>query len=102
MGNVLNQDEKNLAIVILNNCAMARLKAKDYDYAKFDCTKALEYDDRNIKALFRRSQAKLALDDFQGAVDDLQRALEVDPENKEVQALKRKTQEQMRTMKKNE
>eukprot|EP00929_Paragymnodinium_shiwhaense_P053157 TRINITY_DN26613_c0_g1_i2.p1 TRINITY_DN26613_c0_g1~~TRINITY_DN26613_c0_g1_i2.p1 ORF type:complete len:300 (-),score=69.92 TRINITY_DN26613_c0_g1_i2:87-986(-) len=98
----LNDEEKKLAVALLNNCAAARLKMQDFDLAKFDCCKVLEYDKKNVKALFRRAQAKHALGEHSSCVVDASTALELDPDNKEVQALKRKAQEAQKQAKQNE
>merc|ERR1712054_201388 len=47
--------------VIFSNRAMARLKVKDYASALEDADKALELDQRNVKALHRRGQALIGL-----------------------------------------
>jgi len=47
----LSDADKQLAIALLNNSAMARLKIGEHDAAKFDCTKVLQYDAKNIKAI---------------------------------------------------
>lgn len=63
----LSDADKLLALALLNNSAMARLKNKDPEAAKFDCTKALQFDPKNIKATFRRAQAEFDLHNFKAA-----------------------------------
>lgn len=45
------------------------------------CNKALELDEKNIKAWYRRGRVLIAKDAFAAARDDLKRALEIDPKN---------------------
>lgn len=98
----LNDEDKKLAVALLSNCAMARLKVGDPDLARFDCTKALEFDPANIKALFRRATAKLAVGDHDGATDDAAKMLEVDPENKDAERLKKRVEAEKKQAKQRE
>eukprot|EP00440_Ansanella_granifera_P013021 gb/GFBE01014145.1/.p1 GENE.gb/GFBE01014145.1/~~gb/GFBE01014145.1/.p1 ORF type:complete len:326 (+),score=133.02 gb/GFBE01014145.1/:1-978(+) len=86
----LSDEDKVLAIALLNNCAMAKLKVGDADSAKFDCTKVLQYDEKNVKAMFRRAQAELSLHNFKACIEDAAKTLELDPSNKEAEQLKAK------------
>jgi len=86
----LSGDDKVLALALLNNCAMCRLKCGDAAEAKVDCTKALDYDTSNIKALFRRAQAELAMGNFAAAQQDAAKVVELEPKNKEAEVLRRK------------
>lgn len=83
----LSDEDKKLALALLSNLAAAQLKLNDADRAVGNCSKALGYDDCNVKALFRRAQAKLALGEFAGAVSDANRVLELDKENKPAEQL---------------
>ncbi|XWS31224.1 hypothetical protein CRYUN_Cryun23aG0059100 [Craigia yunnanensis] len=67
----------------LNNAA-CKLKLKDYKQAEKLCTKVLELDSANVKALYRRAQAYIHLDDLDLAEFDIKKALELDPDNREV------------------
>nr|GME09475.1 peptidyl-prolyl cis-trans isomerase FKBP62-like [Ipomoea batatas] len=67
----------------LNNAA-CKLKLKDYKEAEKLCTKVLELDSTNVKALYRRAQAHMHLIDFDLAEFDIKKALEIDPDNREV------------------
>merc|ERR1712110_1061165 len=86
----MSDEDKKLVVALLNNCAMARLKTGDAEAAKDDCTKVLKYDEKNVKAFFRRGQAELALGNFSGCVEEAAKALEIDPNNKEAEQLRRK------------
>ncbi|KAK9757208.1 hypothetical protein RND81_01G148200 [Saponaria officinalis] len=67
----------------LNNAA-CKLKLKDYKQAEKLCTKVLELDSVNVKALYRRAQAYIHLADLELAEFDIKKALEIDPNNREV------------------
>lgn len=98
----LSEEDKQLAIALLNNCAMANLKLGEADAAKFDCTKVLEYDPKNIKALFRKGQAEMALGNFKACAEVCGRMLEVEPGNKDAEQLKLKAAHAEKSQKKNE
>lgn len=86
----LGEEDKQLAMALLNNCAMARLKVGDAENTKKDCARCLTYDVNNVKALFRWAQAQLATGDFQGCVNHAAKVVELDPSNKEAEQLRRK------------
>ncbi|KAL6848400.1 hypothetical protein ACP4OV_021694 [Aristida adscensionis] len=67
----------------LNNAA-CKLKLKDYKEARELCTEVLELDSTNVKALYRRAQAHAHLVDFDLAEEDIKKALEIDPDNRDV------------------
>lgn len=75
---------KALKITCNLNNAACKLKLKDYKQAEKLCTKVLELDSNNVKALYRRAQAYIQLADFDVAERDIKKALEIDPENREV------------------
>ncbi|KAF8574207.1 hypothetical protein K439DRAFT_866809 [Ramaria rubella] len=66
------------------NRAAAYLKLGKYLDAERDCTTVLGLDGKNVKALFRRAQARLALERLPEAEKDLLRATEIDPSNSSV------------------
>lgn len=98
----LGDEEKQLAVALLNNCAMARLKAGEPEDAMKDCAKCLNYDPSNIKALFRWAQAQQATGNFQGCVNYAQRVLDLEPENKEAAQLRVKALNDEKLAKKKE
>ncbi|XP_043708442.1 peptidyl-prolyl cis-trans isomerase FKBP62-like isoform X2 [Telopea speciosissima] len=67
----------------LNNAA-CKLKLKDYKQAEKLCTKVLEIDSTSVKALYRRAQAYIQLVDLELAELDIKKALELDPNNRDV------------------
>ncbi|KAI3932960.1 hypothetical protein MKW98_029193 [Papaver atlanticum] len=67
----------------LNNAA-CKLKLGDYVEASKCCTKVLELDPSNVKALYRRSQSYLETLDLEKAEIDIKKALSINPNNREV------------------
>ncbi|KAL2480804.1 Peptidyl-prolyl cis-trans isomerase FKBP65 [Abeliophyllum distichum] len=67
----------------LNNAA-CKLKLGEYLEVSSLCTKVLELDSLNVKALFRRSQAYMSTSDLEKAEEDIKRALAIDPKNKDL------------------
>lgn len=67
----------------LNNAA-CKLKLKEYKEAAKLCSKVLEIDNKNVKALYRRAQAYIQLVDLDLAELDIKKALEIDPDNRDV------------------
>ncbi|KAJ4841871.1 Peptidyl-prolyl cis-trans isomerase fkbp65 [Turnera subulata] len=78
------QQSKALKISCKLNNAACKLKLKDYKQAEKLCTKVLELDSRNVKALYRRAQAYMGLVDLELAEMDIKKALEIDPDNRDV------------------
>merc|ERR1712050_462800 len=85
----LGDEDKKLAIALLTNCAMVRLRLGDPALAKFDCSKALEFDPKNVKAFFRRAKAKLALGEHDAAMEDAAAVLDLEPDNKDAETLRK-------------
>ncbi|XP_044500443.1 peptidyl-prolyl cis-trans isomerase FKBP62-like [Mangifera indica] len=78
------QKAKVLKITCNLNNAACKLKLKVYKEAVKLCTKVLELDSKNVKALYRRAQAYIQLVDLDLAELDIKKALEVDPDNRDV------------------
>ncbi|KAJ6973242.1 peptidyl-prolyl cis-trans isomerase FKBP62-like isoform X2 [Populus alba x Populus x berolinensis] len=76
------QQSKVLKISCKLNNAACKLKLKDYKEAEKLCSKVLELDGQNVKALYRRAQAYIQLVDLDLAEIDIKRALEIDPDNR--------------------
>ncbi|XP_050144355.1 70 kDa peptidyl-prolyl isomerase-like [Malus sylvestris] len=96
-----SDEEKQLAKALKITCnlndAACKLKLKDYKQAEKLCTKVLDLDSRNVKALYRRAQAYIQLVDLDLAELDIKKALEIDPDNRDVKqeykVLKQKVRE---------
>ncbi|KAM4661354.1 protein unc-45 homolog A isoform 2-T2 [Amazona ochrocephala] len=95
-------DEGPERAVLHRNRAACYLKLEDYTKAEADASKAIEANGRDVKALFRRSQALQKLGRLDQAVSDLQRCLSLEPNNKAFQealrALGSSVHEKMKTM----
>lgn len=98
----LSEDDKKLAIALLSNCAAAQLKINDAGAAAESCTKALELDASNVKAMFRRAQAHLAEKKFDDAVEDAKKVLELDKDNKPAEQLIKQAEATRKAEKKKE
>ncbi|XVF28972.1 hypothetical protein REPUB_Repub15cG0079500 [Reevesia pubescens] len=90
------QQTKLLKVTCKLNNAACKLKLKDYKQAEKLCTKVLELDDRNVKALYRRAQAYIQLVDLDLAEVDIKKALEFDPNNRDVKLEYRVLKEKIR------
>ncbi|KAL0460443.1 UNVERIFIED_CONTAM: Peptidyl-prolyl cis-trans isomerase FKBP65 [Sesamum latifolium] len=96
-----SEEEKKQSKVLKVTCnlndAACKLKLKDYKQAEKLCTKVLELESTNVKALYRRAQAYMNMADLDLAEFDIKKALELDPDNREVKlgykALKEKVKE---------
>lgn len=79
-------DEKHTANDLRLSCylnnAACKLKLEEYSEASRLCTKVIELDPSNVKALFRRSQAYMKTSELEKAEADLKRALAIDPNNR--------------------
>ncbi|KAL3633408.1 70 kDa peptidyl-prolyl isomerase [Castilleja foliolosa] len=83
-----SEDEKRQSKALkvtcnLNNAA-CKLKLKDYKETVKLCTKVLELESTNVKALYRRAQAYMTMADLDLAEFDIKKALEIDPDNRDV------------------
>ncbi|XP_049406973.1 peptidyl-prolyl cis-trans isomerase FKBP62-like [Solanum stenotomum] len=96
-----SEEEKKQAKALKISCnlnnAACKLKLKDYKQAEKLCTKVLETESTNVKALYRRAQAYMNMADLDLAEFDIKKALEIDPNNRDVKleykALKEKVKE---------
>ncbi|KAL7976416.1 hypothetical protein Chor_015480 [Crotalus horridus] len=73
---------RDLRLAAHLNLAMCHLKLKEYSQVLENCNKALELDCNNEKGLFRRGEARLAINDFELARADFQKVLQLYPSNK--------------------
>lgn len=89
-------DVKGLKLSCYLNIAACHLKKPNYELAVKVCSKALELDAYNAKALYRRASAFIHLQEYDKAEEDLKRAAELEPTNsailKQQKVLKGKVQ----------
>ncbi|CAI8606220.1 unnamed protein product [Vicia faba] len=84
---------KSLRISCWLNGAACCLKLNDFAGAVKLCTQVLDVEFHNVKALYRRAQAYIETGDFLLADVDIKKALEVDPQNRELKMLKMKVKQ---------
>eukprot|EP00475_Leptophrys_vorax_P009230 TRINITY_DN1609_c0_g1_i1.p1 TRINITY_DN1609_c0_g1~~TRINITY_DN1609_c0_g1_i1.p1 ORF type:complete len:304 (-),score=88.36 TRINITY_DN1609_c0_g1_i1:38-949(-) len=79
----INLDPKNRAFrcVLLCNRAAALMKLKKFEEALEDCDGALEIDENYRKAILRRAECRLQVEEFEGAVRDFERAYQLEADN---------------------
>ncbi|CAL5215352.1 unnamed protein product [Lathyrus oleraceus] len=65
-----------------SNRAQAYLELGSYLQAEEDCTTAISFDKKNVKAYFRRGTAREMLGYYKEAIDDFKYALVLEPTNK--------------------
>lgn len=78
---------KSLRVSCWLNGAACSLKLNDYQEAIKLCSKVLDVEFSNVKALYRRAQAYMKTCDLQLAELDIKKALEVDPQSREVKSI---------------
>ncbi|XP_060067048.1 sperm-associated antigen 1-like [Ylistrum balloti] len=85
------------------NRALCYLRRNQPSSAEEDCNKALEMEADNIKALFRRSQARKMMKKYIDSLEDLTHLLKIDPKNaaakKEMTLVKNYYREELQKMK---
>ncbi|OAY43359.1 70 kDa peptidyl-prolyl isomerase [Manihot esculenta] len=87
---------KELRLSCLLNNAACKLKLGEYLEASRLCTKVLEQEPLNVKALFRRSQAYLTISELEKAEDDIKKALIVDPNNRDLKLIYKELKDKQR------
>ncbi|KAJ4701592.1 Peptidylprolyl isomerase [Melia azedarach] len=87
-------DEEKLAKSLRVSCwlngAACSLKLNDYQEAIKLCSNVLDYEFCNVKALYRRAQAYMEIADLVLAELDIKKAIEADPQNRDVKLLQKK------------
>lgn len=96
------KQSKALKITCNLNNAACKLKLKDYKQAEKLCTKVLELESTNVKALYRRAQAFMNMADLDLAEFDIKKALEIDPNNRDVKLEHKALKEKMKEFNKKE
>jgi len=98
-------DEKNQIIKLRLQCclnlAQSKIKLAKFDEAVIASTSALEWEPDNIKALYRRAEARVRPSsatayDHDCAIKDLNKASQLDPEDKVVSSLLKTLREDRR------
>ncbi|KAJ8704107.1 hypothetical protein PYW07_013401 [Mythimna separata] len=69
--------------ILYCNRSAAKMKLQKYAQAAKDCSKAIELDDKYVKAYIRRAQSYEATDKLDESLADYKKILELDPSHKE-------------------
>ena len=83
----IKKEWKKCGSQVFLNLAACQLQTHYYDGVIENCTRALMYDDSNIKAYFRRAQARIKLKLYDEAKFDLHNAQKIEPNNSAVEKL---------------
>ncbi|EPQ26123.1 uncharacterized protein PFL1_06331 [Pseudozyma flocculosa PF-1] len=94
-----NRKAEEITRAVWNNMAACYLRREQWDKAVLVTTKVLNSDPKNLKALYRRTQAHLALGSTQNAAKDLDVALDKSPNDPAVRKL---AEELVKLVEKNE
>ncbi|XP_022108900.1 inactive peptidyl-prolyl cis-trans isomerase FKBP6-like isoform X2 [Acanthaster planci] len=87
LANQSEEDEmRRVLLKLYLNMSICYIKQGHYTRALSNCTKALEIDPDNIKALFRRGQALLRSGEFDQARHWLSKAQKISPKNSAIEA----------------
>jgi tetratricopeptide (TPR) repeat protein len=79
------REGKELQVALGLNLAACQLKLGQADHASSNCSRILELDPGNVKALYRRGMARMRLGDLDEAEEDLRQAGRREPGNTAVQ-----------------
>jgi len=82
--NLTHEDIDRLICHTWLNLAACQLRCQNFKLAAVNCSKALKMDPNNVKGLFRRAQCNVKTGNEHAAVSDLERALTLDPGNREI------------------
>lgn len=89
--------EKYLVLRTQTYCNMAacQLKFGSFQYVIDNCTKALDLDHANVKCLYRRAEAYLALKKFDQCRNDVRKGLSLEPNSKSFITLLQKIEKEV-------
>lgn len=77
----LESNINDLRLALYNNMATCQLSQNNYEHTVTLCSKILDKDKNNVKALYRRGVAYGSMKDNEKAVADLKVALKLEPNN---------------------
>ncbi|KAJ3438056.1 RNA polymerase ii-associated protein [Anaeramoeba flamelloides] len=73
--------------IYYSNRALCYIKLSKYNESISDCTNSIRYNYSNIKSWFRKAESLLETNQFDQALQDTKKILNLDPHNKDVQKL---------------
>ena len=85
---------------ICSNIALMHSELKNWGMMRDECKKALRFDDKNIKACFRLAKANQMMHDYEEAGNAIDKGLAVEPENADLNKLKKQLDEKIRRARK--
>lgn len=68
--------------IYFSNRAACHMRLEEYSEAAIDCSAALDLHPTYVKALVRRASAFEAINDYEAALTDLRKVVELEPQNK--------------------
>ena len=81
---------------LFSNAALCHIQLKNWGHAKTDASKAIDFNSKNVKALFRLAKANQMLKDWEPAGEAIDSGLELDPSNKDLLKLKKLLSDKIR------
>ncbi|KAM9043803.1 protein TANC2 isoform 3-T3 [Megaptera novaeangliae] len=89
---------RELRVSLLLNLSRCRRKMNDFGMAEEFATKALELKPKSYEAYYARARAKRSSRQFAAALEDLNEAIKLCPNNREIQRLLLRVEEECRQM----
>uniref|UniRef100_A0A7S3VEM7 Cns1/TTC4 wheel domain-containing protein n=1 Tax=Chaetoceros debilis TaxID=122233 RepID=A0A7S3VEM7_9STRA len=80
---------------VLANAAMAHMQIKNWGFVRNDSTRALAFNDKNLKACYRLAKAHQMLQNWEEAGDAIDSGLNIDGENKDLMKLQKLLQKKV-------
>ncbi|XP_039490684.1 FK506-binding protein 59 [Drosophila santomea] len=77
-----NEEVKRVKVATHSNIALCHQKSNDHFEAKQECNAVLALDENNIKALYRRGQCNLTINELEDALEDFQKVIQLERANK--------------------
>ncbi|XP_052851779.1 FK506-binding protein 59 [Drosophila gunungcola] len=77
-----NEEVKKVKVATHSNIALCHQKSNDHFEAKQECNAVLALDESNVKALYRRGQCNLTINELEDALEDFQKVIQLEPGNK--------------------
>lgn len=84
LGSSTSKEVQSLRVKCWNNMAAAQLKIKAYPAAEKSCSRVLQVDPDNVKALFRKGKVLAASGDTDQAIGLIKKANQLDPSNQTI------------------